>query len=304
MTERLRHDVDKLKAELDRVARGSPSYSAFYSANGKENDRSNYNEDVRNHAEQKLRQFSVISPRSKASPERITSPTSSGGEKPSRKISSAMRLPSITEHDSTPSTKRVSIAEPSAAEPTVTSASEDPGAPPPTARPQSPHPASYTLDAGHTPRRSSTSRGSRPIALHSQHKRHNIRNNSIVPGFDMTTAANVKVDELEDDRELDSPKMLPTTPSKDKGSNDMLDKLCGKLEEVAEHPDENEPEVLKHDVLDDADGDEVAVEVDEGLLVNGGGGEGQVEVAEDLDKGIKMKARRSLNFGAPLGMSR
>lgn len=119
-----------------------------------------------------------------------------------------------------------------------------------------------------------------------------------MPGFDPISAAEVLVDEVEDDRELNSPKMLPTTPTK--GSSDMLDKLNQKLEMVAEHPEENEPEVLKHGREIENSMDRDAKEMSEGDGESSGSGD--VEAA--LDKGIRLKTRRSMNFGAQLGMLR
>ena len=155
---------------------------------------------------------------------------------------------------------------------------EEPFAPAATARPSSPPPPEYVLDAGHTPRRSSTSQST---------KRPNIRYNSVAQGASMSqeNLEATTIEEIQDDPELNSPKMLPTIPSH--RSSDMLAALNEKLEQVAEHPEEYEPEAVRISSLQEGEEDADPTETTDEMTMP--------------DRGIRMKKQRSLNFGAQLG---
>lgn len=130
MTDRLRQDIASLKADLAAVRAASQQNnsnprqdSAFYgSANGRENDKVFFDEGIANMANEKLREFSVVSPRGMPvqSPASAATPDTahgSGASATRKQSGTKKRLPSIFEGGSTTSSpamqKRVSISEPS-----------------------------------------------------------------------------------------------------------------------------------------------------------------------------------------------
>ena len=111
MTTRLQHDIEALKIQLARAQSDSPQGSAFRNGSGKENDKVFFDAATVNKAHEKLREFSVVSPKSSSSPpDYSASPVVSAVGK---RYSGSARLPSISEDvGSLTGKRRVSIAEP------------------------------------------------------------------------------------------------------------------------------------------------------------------------------------------------
>lgn len=104
----------------------------------------------------------------------------------------------------------------------------------------------------------------------SKHGSEDDAQHGIVPGGDG----------VDDDRELASPKVLATVPEGDLSTLSLLDQ---RLRVIAENPDEAEhqPEAVR------------LASTNEALA--------QDPATAEVDGGIRLKTRRSMNFGAPLG---
>jgi len=155
----------------------------------------------------------------------------------------------------------------------------------------SPPPPEYVQHAGHTPRLSDLPAGhgqDTPTRFGTKH------NESIFHNYDH-----------DDDPPLKGPLILPTNPNE--GGNSILSTLGSKLQEVAEDPGHATPAVLAHTLPIDfaqaaarqqkAEGDEQGDSKrhlsDPGITI--------VPTETLGDAGPRLKVKRSMNFGAPLG---
>lgn len=163
-----------------------------------------------------------------------------------------------------------------------TTSNEEPASPPSTAiGPLSPTATNSILHAGHTPLRTRS-----PYDFSAE------SNASAAPKPLLTTqtfAPNAVKLGTDDDTELHSPKMLPTVPRK--GSLQMLDELGARLEEIVQDPTLQIPEAVRN-----------MTEVEEPP----GSDQSTTNTADNGQEagGIRLKTKRSMNFGAPFGSMR
>lgn len=220
-----------------------------------------FNQDVVAQAQEKLRQLSQVSPHS--------SRESSVVAARDRENSASARLPSITEERPGEEPKSVlfvaSTEIPSVA---VTDQAEDPHSPPTTAKPGlSPPPENFRLHAGHTPRAARSNRES----FHDDHKKK------------LEAINEAALNDPVDDPPLKGPLVLAPSPQQ---NPTMLADLDKRLQSLADSEDDAAPECLRGSV-----GGETA------------SGHAQAASASQavVDGGIRLKVKRSMNFGAPLG---
>ncbi|KAK8214281.1 hypothetical protein HDK77DRAFT_479606 [Phyllosticta capitalensis] len=170
---------------------------------------------------------------------------------------------------------------------------EDPPSPATTAANLSPAPESYRRHAGHTPGKTGSfssfqtpgDKTPRPLDLGP-------------PPAEDQTAIQTDGSEDGDDLSLQEPLYLPPNPERS-DSSFMLGALQEKLASISENPDEARPAVLQGAPPSDTTASEIDATEDPAPLpsdVEDAPGTGDHEVP-----GIKLKTKRSCNFGAPIG---
>ena len=104
------------------------------------------------------------------------------------------------------------------------------------------------------------------------------------------------------DPELSEPRVLPNQPN---DGQSTVDELSTRLGEVALDPEAHTPEVVRRQRLEEALAELEAVEA--GADEAGGGQRGGLDGADDSGynggetEGVRLRSKRSMNFGAPLG---
>ncbi|KAF2150497.1 hypothetical protein K461DRAFT_269940 [Myriangium duriaei CBS 260.36] len=269
------------------------------------------------------------------SPEMTPSTNGVHAHAPAQRTSSnSSRLPSIAEHDANPvqgrkasfkrdnAPRHINIPPEPSVQVNVIPDVEDPLSPPATGQILSPPPPEYLRNAGHTPIRIA----SRPTSSHSQGQaelddtptRRNTARNLALPN------------EVDDDPGLSGPLRLPELPTTPGDENFTIDALTARLQYIEEHPDESEPLALsaKPNRDDESDVDtsdhtikpveEAVIETKETPLISQSlssaaemspppaSEASQTLTPQDRlqDRGIKLKTKASMNFGAPLGKLR
>ncbi|KAL1305908.1 hypothetical protein AAFC00_004051 [Neodothiora populina] len=184
---------------------------------------------------------------------------------------------------------------------------EVPRSPPQTRATLSPPPPANLHHAGHTPLRASISGDMSPA-------RSNFDGHQDTPTRSNTALNEALTEDMEDDRPLKGPLMLPELPYQPDQENFTMSMLSAKLQDLIEHPEDSEPMVLKTP----SPGYSAAMEAGEGnfetppkddaalLKPETASAENASEMlSPELkpleDGGIKLRKKPSCNFGAPLG---
>ncbi|KAK7519176.1 hypothetical protein IWZ03DRAFT_375637 [Phyllosticta citriasiana] len=170
---------------------------------------------------------------------------------------------------------------------------EDPPSPATTAANLSPAPESYRRHAGHTPGKPGTG----PFSAFQTPGEKTPRPHQFVPPVD--DQASIQTDGSEEgDLALQEPLFLPPNPERSEGSM-MLGALQEKLASISENPDEARPAVLQGAPPSDTTASEIDAMEPPAALPS------DVEevpgTADHEVPGIKLKKKRSCNFGAPIG---
>ena len=111
-------------------------------------------------------------------------------------------------------------------------------------------------------------------------------------------SASDPVHDVPEDRALTGPLALPEYPGN--GGDVFISALDEKLQDAVQFPGYSRPTVLQGTVSEDGDGSEVPTEDHPASMET----EAEVEAEADsaaLDAGPKLKVKRSMNFGAPIG---
>ena len=166
--------------------------------------------------------------------------------------------------------------------------SEDPRSPPTSTAILSPPPAKNTAYAGHTPLKPEALSVSSTPGEQDTPTARNTHQNAEAP----IPSDNDPIHDVDDDRALTGPLGLPTNPENAGGV--IISALNEKLQDAAESPDHSKPTVLQGTISEDGDGSEAPLEGTPPSLE---------PEAEDtvVDAGPKLKLKRSMNFGAPIG---
>lgn len=172
-----------------------------------------------------------------------------------------------------------------------------PASPPVTRQTLSPPPLANRHLAGHTPLKAPRPGEFSPAMSVLSEKL------SDTPTRSNTLLNESMADGVDEDRPLKGPLHMPSLPCNPGQENFTMDMLDAKLQDIVEHPDENQPIVLKaHNPPDEAP------EVTEASPTSTDSRAPKVDsVTESKDKkgtddgGIRLRTKPSSNFGAPLG---
>ncbi|OJD31980.1 methyl-binding domain protein 6 [Diplodia corticola] len=175
---------------------------------------------------------------------------------------------------------------------------EEPPSPVSTIAHLSPAPESYRRHAGHTPGAGSFSMETTP-----GDKTPKAVPPPIIPVEDEVAVQSESGEISEDDEDpaMQEPLFLPPRPDQSEASS-MLDALQERLANLSEHPEEQRPAVLQGVPPSETSDSEVdPLDTTASLPVDPAGEDEGPGSAEPQVPGIRLKTKRSYNFGAPIG---
>jgi hypothetical protein len=110
------------------------------------------------------------------------------------------------------------------------------------------------------------------------------------------------------DESLKGPLHMPSLPCNPGAENFTVDMLSAKLQDISEHPEENQPIVLQSTNLVPDEPSEASPVPDDKVDSASSDSKDKAESPSaeskdknDLDVGIRLRTKPSSNFGAPLG---
>ncbi|KAI9691690.1 MAG: hypothetical protein M1822_007762 [Bathelium mastoideum] len=166
---------------------------------------------------------------------------------------------------------------------------DDPRSPPSSTAIMSPPPSKNRAYAGHTPLKAEAmSVSSTPGGQDTPTARNTHRNAEAPVPLEIDP-----VHDVHEDPALTGPLGLPTNP--ENGGDVIINALDEKLQDAAQFPGHSRPTVLQGTISEDGDGSEAHAEDPPTPLAT------SAEEAAAVDAGPKLKVKRSMNFGAPIG---